>query len=72
MCSSALVCPGHGWAFSASGQALKRNEHGRADPKGTIDAWVIERDGAAFSIGRRVTTLPSGRDASEADAGEAS
>ncbi|MDQ1480676.1 MAG: hypothetical protein QOI44_1537 [Actinomycetota bacterium] len=36
-----LVCAGHGWAFDGAGHAYKRNEFGRADPKGTVIALVL-------------------------------
>jgi phenylpropionate dioxygenase-like ring-hydroxylating dioxygenase large terminal subunit len=41
-----LLCPGHGWSLRADGHALKRNEFGREDPKGTVQMWPVrERDG---------------------------
>jgi nitrite reductase/ring-hydroxylating ferredoxin subunit len=41
-----LLCAGHGWSLRADGTALKRNEHGREDPKGTIRTWTArEHDG---------------------------
>ncbi|HEV7523384.1 MAG TPA: Rieske (2Fe-2S) protein [Acidimicrobiia bacterium] len=43
-----LVCPGHAWAFDGDGNAFKRNEFGRIDPKGSVPTLVIvERDGSA-------------------------
>ena len=36
-----LVCPGHGWAFDGDGNAYKRNEFGRVDPKGAVALLVI-------------------------------
>ena len=40
-----LVCAGHGWAFDGNGQAFKRNEFGRVDPKGVVVALQLaERD----------------------------
>jgi hypothetical protein len=40
------VCPGHAWAFGGDGQAYKRNEFGRVDPKGSVATLVIrEEDG---------------------------
>jgi len=36
-----LVCPGHGWAFTCAGRALKRNEFGRADDKGAIECLAL-------------------------------
>jgi phenylpropionate dioxygenase-like ring-hydroxylating dioxygenase large terminal subunit len=41
-----LVCRGHGWSFDVDGRALKRNEHGRADPKGRVVTLAArDRDG---------------------------
>ena len=41
-----LVCPGHAWAFDGDGNAYKRNEFGRIDPKGSVATLVIrEEDG---------------------------
>jgi phenylpropionate dioxygenase-like ring-hydroxylating dioxygenase large terminal subunit len=41
-----LVCSGHGWSLGCDGEAFKRNEWGREDPKGTIRIWPVrERDG---------------------------
>jgi phenylpropionate dioxygenase-like ring-hydroxylating dioxygenase large terminal subunit len=39
-----LVCAGHGWAFDGRGNVYKRNEFGRADPKGTVLALTLEED----------------------------
>ncbi len=40
-----LVCPGHAWAFDGDGNAYKRNEFGRVDPKGTVATLaVVEAD----------------------------
>lgn len=36
-----LVCPGHGWAFDGDGNAYKRNEFGRVDPKGSVATLAI-------------------------------
>jgi phenylpropionate dioxygenase-like ring-hydroxylating dioxygenase large terminal subunit len=36
-----LVCPGHGWAFDGRGDAYKRNEFGRVDPKGRVPALTF-------------------------------
>lgn len=36
-----LVCAGHGWAFDGDGHTYKRNEFGRADPKGSVIALVL-------------------------------
>jgi phenylpropionate dioxygenase-like ring-hydroxylating dioxygenase large terminal subunit len=39
-----LVCAGHGWAFDGDGHTYKRNEFGRADPKGSVIALVLTED----------------------------
>lgn len=53
-----LVCAGHGWSFDCAGRAAKRNEHGRADPKGAVETLdLVERDG--FVDVRRRDTTPS-------------
>ena len=39
-----LVCPGHGWAFDGHGHTFKRNEFGRADPKGTVAALALHEN----------------------------
>ena len=39
-----LVCGGHGWAFDGAGHTFKRNELGRADPKGTVIELVLRED----------------------------
>ncbi len=36
-----LVCPGHGWAFDGRGNVYKRNEFGRADPKGVVPTLTL-------------------------------
>ncbi len=36
-----LVCPGHGWGFDGRGHAYKRNEFGRVDAKGDVDALTL-------------------------------
>jgi len=42
-----LVCPGHAWAFDGDGNAYKRNEFGRVDPKGSVATLTIcEADGS--------------------------
>ena len=45
-----LVCPGHGWAFDGAGNAYKRNEFGRVDPKGTVATLTIREDGGTASF----------------------
>ena len=39
-----LVCPGHAWAFDGDGNAYKRNEFGRIDPKGSVATLVIREE----------------------------
>jgi phenylpropionate dioxygenase-like ring-hydroxylating dioxygenase large terminal subunit len=39
-----LVCAGHGWAFDGAGHTYKRNEFGRADPKGTVITLSLKDD----------------------------
>jgi phenylpropionate dioxygenase-like ring-hydroxylating dioxygenase large terminal subunit len=39
-----LVCPGHGWAFDGDGNAYKRNEFGRVDPKGAVETLDVHDD----------------------------
>jgi phenylpropionate dioxygenase-like ring-hydroxylating dioxygenase large terminal subunit len=39
-----LVCAGHGWAFDGAGHTYKRNEFGRADPKGTVIELTLKED----------------------------
>ncbi len=39
-----LVCAGHSWAFDGAGHTYKRNEFGRADPKGTVIALALTED----------------------------
>jgi len=39
---SELVCPGHAWAFDGDGNAYKRNEFGRVDPKGSVTTLAID------------------------------
>jgi phenylpropionate dioxygenase-like ring-hydroxylating dioxygenase large terminal subunit len=39
-----LVCAGHGWAFDGVGHTYKRNEFGRADPKGIVMALTLRED----------------------------
>jgi phenylpropionate dioxygenase-like ring-hydroxylating dioxygenase large terminal subunit len=48
-----LVCPGHGWAFDGRGAVYKRNEFGRVDPKGRVDALTLREtpSGLEFSAG---------------------
>ena len=48
-----LVCPGHAWAFDGDGNAYKRNEFGRVDPKGTVDTLVVIESGPTVELERR-------------------
>jgi phenylpropionate dioxygenase-like ring-hydroxylating dioxygenase large terminal subunit len=48
-----LVCPGHGWAFDGDGNAYKRNEFGRVDPKGTVETLVVVESGTTVELERR-------------------
>jgi phenylpropionate dioxygenase-like ring-hydroxylating dioxygenase large terminal subunit len=48
-----LVCAGHGWAFDGAGNAYKRNEFGRVDPKGTVATLEIHEDGGTASFEAR-------------------
>jgi phenylpropionate dioxygenase-like ring-hydroxylating dioxygenase large terminal subunit len=45
-----LVCAGHGWAFDGDGNAYKRNEFGRVDPKGRVDALRIRERGDHIEV----------------------
>jgi phenylpropionate dioxygenase-like ring-hydroxylating dioxygenase large terminal subunit len=47
-----LVCPGHGWAFDGHGDAYKRNEFGRVDPKGHVPALTLRDTEAGVEVGR--------------------
>ena len=47
-----LVCPGHGWAFDGLGHVYKRNEFGRADPKGNVSALVVRERADSVEIER--------------------
>ena len=48
-----LVCAGHAWAFDGDGNAYKRNEFGRIDPKGAVATLAIrEEDGLVVLEGR--------------------
>lgn len=40
-----LECPGHGWHFTCAGQAGKRTERGRVDPKGTVPVLALRETG---------------------------
>jgi nitrite reductase/ring-hydroxylating ferredoxin subunit len=46
-----LVCPGHGWSFTVTGRACKRNERGRLDDKGAIRTLVLHDAGDAVAVG---------------------
>jgi len=61
-----LVCPGHAWSFDGQGQVHKRNEYGRADPKGQVPALTLRQDGdsievASYSRPLMSTTYPPDR-----------
>jgi phenylpropionate dioxygenase-like ring-hydroxylating dioxygenase large terminal subunit len=45
-----LVCAGHAWEFDGEGHVFKRNEFGRIDPKGTVDALSIEEHGGWVEV----------------------
>jgi len=45
-----LVCPGHAWAFDGNGNAYKRNEFGRVDPKGSVATLVIRESGTVVDL----------------------
>jgi 3-ketosteroid 9alpha-monooxygenase subunit A len=45
-----LVCPGHAWAFDGDGNAYKRNEFGRVDPKGTVPTLEIDESGGKMTL----------------------
>jgi len=47
-----LVCAGHGWAFDGAGNAHKRNEAGRVDPKGTCPMLRITESGGIIRLAR--------------------
>ncbi len=45
-----LVCPGHAWEFDGHGNAFKRNEFGRVDPKGAVPVLCLREDDAGISV----------------------
>jgi phenylpropionate dioxygenase-like ring-hydroxylating dioxygenase large terminal subunit len=45
-----LVCPGHAWAFDGRGQAFKRNEFGRVDPKGAVPTLRLTEEAACVRV----------------------
>ncbi len=45
-----LVCRGHGWAFDGAGHAYKRNELGRADPKGSVSRLAVRETQAGIDF----------------------
>lgn len=45
-----LVCPGHAWAFDGDGNAYKRNEFGRVDPKGTVATLELRDTGDGLDV----------------------
>jgi nitrite reductase/ring-hydroxylating ferredoxin subunit len=48
-----LVCAGHGWAFDGCGHTFKRNEFGRVDPKGEVEALVAHEHDGVIEVERR-------------------
>ena len=50
---NALVCPGHAWAFDGDGNAYKRNEFGRVDPKGTVTTLAVDEADGSITLGLR-------------------
>jgi phenylpropionate dioxygenase-like ring-hydroxylating dioxygenase large terminal subunit len=48
-----LVCAGHAWAFDGAGNAYKRNEFGRIDPKGTVETPEIGEAGGTIEVRHR-------------------
>ncbi len=48
-----LVCPGHAWAFDGNGNAYKRNELGRVDPKGIVATLEIRDTGDDVDVDLR-------------------
>jgi nitrite reductase/ring-hydroxylating ferredoxin subunit len=47
-----LVCAGHGWAFDGDGNAFKRNEFGRVDPKGVVETLRLAEHGDEIELAR--------------------
>ena len=45
-----IVCPGHAWEFDRRGNAFKRNEFGRVDPKGKVPTLRLREDGDGISV----------------------
>ena len=45
-----LVCAGHAWAFDGAGNAYKRNEFGRVDPKGSVATLEIREEGGTVVL----------------------
>jgi phenylpropionate dioxygenase-like ring-hydroxylating dioxygenase large terminal subunit len=50
---SELVCPGHAWALDGDGNAYKRNEFGRVDPKGIVGTLEIREDDGTVELALR-------------------
>jgi phenylpropionate dioxygenase-like ring-hydroxylating dioxygenase large terminal subunit len=48
-----LVCAGHGWGFDGCGHAFKRNEFGRLDPKGEVEALALNEHDGVVDVERR-------------------
>jgi phenylpropionate dioxygenase-like ring-hydroxylating dioxygenase large terminal subunit len=47
-----LVCPGHGWSFTADGRARKRNLEGRVDEKGSLTVPEVRERAGQLELGR--------------------
>jgi phenylpropionate dioxygenase-like ring-hydroxylating dioxygenase large terminal subunit len=45
-----LVCAGHAWAFDGAGNAYKRNEFGRIDPKGRVPVLSLRESDAMIDL----------------------
>lgn len=45
-----LVCAGHGWAFDGHGDAYKRNDAGRVDPKGRVPTLTVRDTEAGIEV----------------------
>ncbi len=45
-----LVCAAHGWSIACDGHVFKRNEAGRADPKGTVCTWQTRESDGKISV----------------------
>jgi phenylpropionate dioxygenase-like ring-hydroxylating dioxygenase large terminal subunit len=52
-----LVCAGHAWAFDGAGNAYKRNEFGRVDPKGRVATLQVEEHDGVIEFRTRTETV---------------